>query len=55
MSIITLKADKGEKYRNYLRKYREVTGKEPGPLERTEAFFCATSTSDWDLPYWYKT
>ena len=39
MALIPLPKAQGESYRNYLQSYREKFGREPGPIERTEAFF----------------
>lgn len=52
MSLIQLKGEAAEKYRGYLQDYRQKTGQEPGPAERTEAFFCARSSDPWNYPSW---
>lgn len=50
--IIQLNQIDGEKYRSFLDTYRNRIGKEPGPVERTEAFFCARSKNPFDMPWW---
>lgn len=52
MSLIRLTGAAAEKYRGFLQDYRQKTGQEPGPVERTEAFFCARSTDPWNRPTW---
>ena len=52
MSFIRLAGDAALKYRGFLEDYRQKTGKEPGPVERTEAFFCARSEDPWNRPTW---
>jgi hypothetical protein len=54
MAFIKMTATQGESYRTYLCMYRERCGKEPGPVERTEAFFCARSRDPWKRPSWVK-
>lgn len=50
--MIQLQGHQAAAYREYLSQYRSLTGKEPGPIERTEAFFCAISSDPWDRPSW---
>lgn len=50
--IIQLVGEAAKKYRHYLEQFRVVTGKDPGPSERTEAFFCARSKDPWSRPHW---
>lgn len=52
MSLIQLKNEAADKYRGFLEAYRQKTGREPGPAERTEAFFCARSNDPWNRPAW---
>lgn len=52
MSLIKMKDETANKYCRFLDTYRKLTGKEPGPSERTEAFFCAKSTDNWKSPSW---
>jgi hypothetical protein len=44
----------GSSYRIYLQMYRDRYNREPGAVERTEAFFCARSTDPWKRPHWVK-
>jgi len=52
MAYIQLKWETAERYRSFLYTYRQITGKEPGPIERTEAFICASSKNLFERPYW---
>lgn len=52
MALIQLKREAATKYRSFLETYRQQTGQEPGPAERTEAFFCARSNNPWSRPAW---
>jgi len=52
MALIHIEGIEADKYRGYLKAYRTKTGKEPGPLERTEAFLCARSKDPWRIPDW---
>lgn len=52
MALIQLNGMAADKYRQWLDAYKAKTGREPGPEQRTEAFFCARSTNDWDRPSW---
>lgn len=52
MALIQLRGEAAEAYRSYLQGYRLWAGKEPGPVERTEAFFCARSGNPWTRPAW---
>lgn len=54
MPLIKLKGEVADKYKKYLQSYRKLTGKEPGPSERIEAFFCASSKNTWEMPTWMK-
>jgi hypothetical protein len=54
MSIIQMTEEQGNSYRCFLNDFRTKFNKEPGPQERTEAFFCARSNNPWNLPSWYK-
>jgi hypothetical protein len=53
MSIIQLKGAEAIRFQNFLKLYREKYNKDPGPVERTEAFFCARSVNQPCLPFWY--
>lgn len=50
--LIQLEGVAATKYRNFLDSYRQKMGQEPGPTERTEAFFCSLSNDPWCLPAW---
>ena len=52
MGLIQLHGEQASKYREWLQMYREKMDKEPGPTERTEAFFCARSRDPWSRPSW---
>jgi hypothetical protein len=51
-TLIQLQGEQAVKYRSFLNTYRNVKGKEPGPVERTEAFVCAISNDPWKRPSW---
>jgi hypothetical protein len=50
MALIQLKGQAAEDYQGWLRLYKRVTGKDPGPGQRTAAFFAATNGT---RPYWH--
>lgn len=52
MKIIELTGVAAEKFQRFLWEFRYKTGREPGPQQRTEAFFCARSDDPWDVPSW---
>lgn len=50
--IIELRGATAEKFKKYLWEFRCKTGREPGPEQRAEAFFCARSSDPWEIPSW---